>query len=150
MMVKVLASGFYARQNIKTPVKVGAFAMVVNTILCALLITPLAHAGLTLASTIAGYVNFSILLYLLIRRDIYKPSSGWARFIMQLVVANLVMSSYLLWVVADISYWMSLPILHRLAMLLSHVFVAALIYLIGLAICGMRPSEFRSQMKERS
>ncbi|GGI85939.1 murein biosynthesis integral membrane protein MurJ [Legionella impletisoli] len=148
MMVKVLASGFYAKQNIKTPVKVGAFAMVVNTILCALLISPLAHAGLTLASTLAGYVNCGILLFLLLKRDIYQPSAGWVKFLIQLSIANLVMTAYLWWVVGDVSYWISKPIAHRLGILLMHVFVAMIIYLISLGILGIRPRQFRGQVKE--
>lgn len=57
MMVKVLASGFYAQQDINTPVKVGAVAMIVNTVLCFIFIRYWAHAGLTLASSLAGYIN---------------------------------------------------------------------------------------------
>lgn len=148
MMVKVLASGFYARQNIKTPVKVGALAMVANTIFCALLIKPLAHAGLTLASTLAGYINCGILLVLLIKRDIYHPCPGWRRFLLQLGVANLIMSAYLLWAVGDPVLWVAKPVSLRLATLLLHVLAAAIIYVFSLVLCGMRPSQFRGQMKE--
>ncbi|WP_133130016.1 murein biosynthesis integral membrane protein MurJ [Legionella yabuuchiae] len=148
MMVKVLASGFYAKQNIKTPVKVGAFAMVVNTIFCALLIGPLAHAGLTLASTIAGYINCGILLFLLLKRDIYQPSPGWSKFLIQLLIANIVMTAYLWWAVGDVAYWMTKPILHRLGLLLMQVFIAMIIYIVSLGIVGMRPRQFRGQVKE--
>ncbi len=148
MMVKVLASGFYAGQNIKTPVKVGVIAMVINTLLCAVLIVPLAHAGLTLASTIAGYVNCGILLFLLVRRGIYQPLPRWGRYLAQLLVANVVMGSYLLLVVGDVSFWMAQPILYRLGLLLSHVLAALVIYVLCLIICGMRPAQFRGQMKE--
>lgn len=147
MMIKVLASGFYARQNIATPVKVGAISMVVNTILCALLVMPLQHAGLTLASTVAGYVNFGILLTLLLRRGIYKPREGWGRFLTQLFVANTVMSGYLLWAVGNVSYWMEKTLMLRLTLLLAHVFAAAIIYLLCLVVSGMRPAQFRGQMK---
>ncbi len=148
MLVKVLASGFYAQQNIKTPVKVGALTMVINTILCALLIWPLAHAGLTLASSIAGYVNCGILLYLLLRRGIYQPSAKWGRFVLQLIVANAVMSVYLVAMVGDVSYWLSMRMVTRLSVLVGHVAVAALIYAMTLLICGMRPGQFRGQIKE--
>ncbi|STX92517.1 integral membrane protein [Legionella londiniensis] len=146
MMVKVLASGFYARQNIKTPVKVGAAAMVVNTIFCALLIGPLEHAGLTLASTIAGYVNCAILFLLLVRRRIYIPLPGWGKFILQLLIANMIMSMYLLWAVGDASYWMDLAAIARLGLLLGHVLAALVIYILSLILCGMRPAQFRGQI----
>lgn len=148
MMVKVLASGFYARQNIKTPVKVGALAMVVNTILCACFIRSFAHAGLTLASSIAGYLNCGLLLLLLIRRDIFKPSAGWRRFLIQLSIANSVMSVYLWFMANDLTFWLSKPLSLRVGLILSHVFAAMVIYLLTLRLCGVKTMEFRGQFKE--
>lgn len=148
MMVKILASGFYARQNIKTPVKVGAVAMLINTGLCALLVSPLAHAGLTLASTIAGYINCGLLFCLLKRRGIYKPCLGWRRFILQLLLANVVMSLYLFYMAGDVTFWMEKTTFIRITLLLANILAAAVIYLLCLVLCGMRPSEFRGQVKE--
>ncbi|KTD23549.1 murein biosynthesis integral membrane protein MurJ [Legionella israelensis] len=147
MMVKVLASGFYACQDIKTPVKIGALAMVVNSILCALLIWPLAHAGLTLASSLAGYVNSGILLLLLIRRNIYQPLVGWFKFILQLFFASAVMSLYLIWMQGDVSFWLKQSLWWRLVLLLGHVAMAMMIYFICLMLAGIRPSQFRGQIK---
>ena len=148
MMVKVLASGFYAGQNIKTPVKVGALSMVVNSILCALLVYPLAHAGLALASSLAGYVNCGVLLYLLVRRDIFKLRPGWGRFLLQLGAANAFMLTYLYFMQGDLSAWLAMPRLERLGLLLMHIIVAGIIYILALGLCGMRVSQFRGQMKE--
>ncbi len=148
MMVKILASGFYARQNIKSPVKVGAIAMIVNTILCACFIQLFAHAGLTLASTLAGYLNCGLLLGLLIRRNIYKPSKGWGRFLLQLLSANSLMSVYLWNMTGDISFWVSKSISMRAGFILANVAVAIVIYLIGLKLCGLKTDNFRGQFKE--
>ena len=148
MMVKILASGFYARQDIKTPVKVGVIAMVANTIMCAIFVYPLAHAGLTLASALAGYVNCGALLFLLIRRGIYKPTVGWVRFIVQLFIANGLMSAYLYFFTGTVSFWLDKPLVLRLTLLLAHVGAALVIYLLSLRLCGMRFSQFRGQMKE--
>jgi putative peptidoglycan lipid II flippase len=149
MMVKVLASGFYARQDIKTPVKVGVWSMIVNTCCCAALVVPLAHAGLTLASSLAGYVNCAILLVLLKRRDIYQPSPGWLRFSLQLMFANVVVAIYLWCVVGSLDAWLSHLVGLRLALLLAHVFAALIIYLVCLGLVGVRPAQFRGQMKEK-
>ncbi len=148
MTVKVLASGFYARQDIKTPVKIGVIAMVVNTIFCAVLILPLAHAGLALASTIASYVNCTILLILLLRRKIYQPSPRWGRYILQLLMSNTIVSIYLWLMTHEVSFWLTKPAGYRLGLLLAHVIVAVLIYVISLLIFGLRPAEFRGPMKE--
>ncbi|CDZ76971.1 putative peptidoglycan biosynthesis protein MurJ [Legionella massiliensis] len=148
MMVKVLASGFYAKQDIKTPVKVGAIAMVVNSILCAFLIWPLAHAGLALASALAGYINCGILLVLLIRRGIYQPLNGWLKFTLQLLFANLVIAVYLYMMIGSMDYWLAYSAVMRLLLVIAHVSAAVLIYLISLRLAGVRFAQFRGQMKE--
>lgn len=148
MLVKVLASGFYAQQNIKTPVKIGVIAMGVNTLLCALFIIPLAHAGLALASSLASYVNCGILVCLLIQRGIYQPSRGWGKFLLQLLVANAAVVFYLLCVSGQVSDWLGQPALIRLSLLLAHVGVALIIYIVALGLCGLRPAQFRGKMKE--
>ncbi|MCH9689283.1 MAG: murein biosynthesis integral membrane protein MurJ [Gammaproteobacteria bacterium] len=148
MMVKVLAPGFYAQQDIKTPVKVGAFCMILNTILCAILISPLAHAGLTLASAVSGYANAFSLLFLLWRRGSYQPSPGWRRFILQLLLANIVLGAYLIWAAGDLSDWMGVSMHHRLMHLLSYVFSAGAIYFVCLGLTGMRFGQFRGQFLE--
>jgi len=147
MMVKVLASAFYARQDIKTPVKVGVWAMVLNSILCALLIRPMAHAGLTLASSIASYVNCGVLLGLLIRRNIFQAQSGWWRYLLQLLVANLAVVVYLIIIRADLSVWMDWARFTRLGWLLGHLSIAGVIYLVCLGICGVRLSQFRGKIR---
>ncbi|MFZ4077390.1 MAG: murein biosynthesis integral membrane protein MurJ [Legionellaceae bacterium] len=147
MMVKVLASGFYARQDIKTAVNAGVWAMVFNTVLCSLLIIPLAHAGLTLASALAGYLNCLILWVRLVRRGFYKPSKGWGRFLFQLLVANGLMVLYLFFMRGTLEAWMDKAAMMRLSCLLMHVMVALGIYILALGACGIRPAQFRGQMK---
>jgi putative peptidoglycan lipid II flippase len=144
MLVKALASGFYACQDIKTPVKIGAYAMLINTIFCAIFIWPLAHAGLTLASALAGYINCACLLYILIKREIYTPKKGWFLFLMKLLFANLLIIIYLYWASGDLFSWLNLSFLPRVGHLLQHILVAVLIYFISLYILGIRLSEFRS------
>ena len=148
MMVKVLASGFYARQDIKTPVKVGALVMLVNSLLCLVFIWPLAHAGLTLASALAGYINCAILLFLLKRRGIYQPMTGWLKYILQLGVANTAVAVYLLLMAGSVSFWLAQSPVLRLTWLLAHVTVAVLIYFVSLYVTGIRPAQFRGHMKE--
>lgn len=148
MMVKVLASGFYARQDISTPVKIGAISMVVNTLLCSIFVWYFAHAGLTLASAIAGYVNCGLLLYVLLKRGVYRPSSGWIKYCVQLFIANLVVGIYLYVMMGTVDYWLSFPPLMRLTVLMAHILVVVIIYLLVLGLTGLRPAQFRGQMKE--
>ena len=143
MVVKVLASGFYSKQNIRTPVKVGAAAMVVNSIMCAGLIIPLQHAGLTLASSLAGYFNAFVLVFLLIRKDIYQAQAGWLKFGFQMLFANALLALYLYLVTHDLSYWLSFHMGYRVLILLLHVGLAMVIYLLSLYGLGLRWREFR-------
>lgn len=143
MMVKVLASAFYARQDIKTPVKVGAWAMLVNSLLCAALIWPLAHAGLTLASALAGFVNCGLLLWILFKRDLYKPQAGWPVFLLRLLFANALIALYLYFMTGKVDDWYQLTALGRLSKLAVHIGVSVMIYLVALVLSGMRMSQFR-------
>jgi putative peptidoglycan lipid II flippase len=147
MMVKVLASGFYARQDISTPVKIGALSMVVNTVLCSLLIWHFEHAGLTLASALAGYVNCGVLLALLIKRGVFKPSPGWIRYSMQLFCSNFVVAVYLKTTANTVSYWLSFSGLQRLSLVLAHISLVVILYVLVLGLTGVRPSQFRGQVK---
>ncbi|BCA94209.1 putative lipid II flippase MurJ [Legionella antarctica] len=148
MMVKVLASGFYARQDISTPVKVGAVSMIVNTILCSIFIGFFAHAGLTLASALAGYVNCGLLLYLLVRRGVFQPSPGWLKYGVQLMIANGVITVYLWFMSGTVNYWLSFPPVARLSLLLTHVLAVVVLYVLVLGLTGLRFSHLRGQMKE--
>ena len=143
MVIKVLASGFYSKQNIKTPVKVGAVAMAVNSLLCLALIKPLHHAGLTLASSLAGYFNAGALLFLLYKRRIYQPEQGWLKFSLQIGIANIFMASYLFLVKNNLNYWYNLKVANRLLVLLMHVLIAIVIYLITLMATGLKLKQFR-------
>ncbi len=148
MLVKVLASGFYSKQNIRTPVKVGAAAMVVNSILCALFIGHFKHAGLTLASSLAGYFNAITLMVLLFRRDIYRPQVGWLAFGRQLLLANVGMGAYLWFMKNQLMYWYDMHLSARLGMLLMHVCVAMLIYMGMLMLTGFKWRQFRGVGRE--
>ena len=72
MLVKVFASALYAQKDYKTPVKIGMIAILVNIILNLIFIRPLAHAGLALSTSLAGYVNAILLLINLRKTDIYQ------------------------------------------------------------------------------
>jgi putative peptidoglycan lipid II flippase len=107
MLVKILAPGFYAKQDIKTPVKIAFVAMVTNTVLNFILIKPLAHEGLALATSIAGWLNAMCLLFILWNRSIYQPQRGWGRFWLQIIVANVTIVLWLWFWQAPLSEWLA-------------------------------------------
>jgi len=74
--VGIVRAGFYSRQDMKTPMRVGVFCLVLNVLLSLALMVPLRHCGLALSTTIAAYVNVAILMVLL-KRDLRPTTQAW-------------------------------------------------------------------------
>lgn len=147
MLVKVLASAFYSQQNIKTPVKVAAFSMVANTLLCLSLMPFLKHAGLALASSISGVLNAGLLLWLLVRRGIFQFQPGWVIYFGQLLFANSVLAIFLLYFHGNIQSWLILAGSQRVLYLLSLILGAMLLYIGMLYLVGIRFRTFLRYME---
>lgn len=139
MLIKVLAPGFYARKDTRSPVKYGLIAMAANTALVFMLIWSLAHAGLALATSLAAYLNAGLLFFNLRRRDIYQPASGWMKFLLQLLIANLVMGLVLWFGVGDLDQWTQASAKARLWHLSWLVAAGGTSYLLAVLAVGIRP-----------
>ena len=95
--VKVLAPGYYANQDIRTPVRIAIVVLVVTQLLNVVLVPALAHAGLALSIGLGALLNALWLLIGLWRRRSWQPSAGWGRFLMQVVLATALMGAFLSW-----------------------------------------------------
>ena len=102
--IKVLAPGFYARQDIRTPVKIAIGVLVLTQLLNVVLVPHLAHAGLALAIGVGAMVNALFLLVGLVRRGAYRPAPGWSRFALQVIAASALLAVYLMWLNAHIAW----------------------------------------------
>ena len=138
MLVKILASAFYSRQNIKTPVKIAAAMVGVNLILNVLLIHPLAHVGLALATSLASSFNAVLLLYSLLRHSIYVPAAHWKKLIFQLIFANITMFLVISFFLGKISRWLAWSIGERTWHLSAIILLGLMTYLVTLGISGLR------------
>src|SRR5690606_25964634 len=107
MVIKVLAPGFFARQDTRTPVKIGMIAMVSNMLFSLILIFPLAHVGLALATTLSAYVNAGLLARGLRKEGVWIVQPGWIKFGSQLMFANLLMAAFILAVNYGDQVWMA-------------------------------------------
>jgi putative peptidoglycan lipid II flippase len=141
VLVKVLAPGFFARQDTKTPVKVAAVAMVVNIILSLVLVSPMRHAGLALATSLAAWVNALLLLHLLIQEGIFKPQPGWPAFLVKVGIAATAMSLVLVFGVASADVWMARGTVARAGGLAAWVGAGAAVYFLVILVCGIRPGQ---------
>ncbi|MDR2990965.1 MAG: murein biosynthesis integral membrane protein MurJ, partial [Burkholderiaceae bacterium] len=135
--VKVLAPGYYASLDIRTPVKISITVLAVTQLLNVLFVPWLAHAGLTLSIGLAALINAGWLLTGLIRRGRYVPGAGWARFIVQVIAATAVMTAFLAWMGGRVD-WLHITSWSRVLWLAFAVIAAAAIYFGTLAACGVR------------
>lgn len=138
MLVKVLAAGFYAKQDMRTPVRIAVLAMITNIVLNILLIWPLAHAGIALATSLAAVVNTGFLYYFLRMRGFYRPREGWVGFALRLLIANIVLAIWL-WIGAgDINTWITSHAMWRIEHLAFLMVTAVLLYFAVLWLVGIR------------
>ena len=147
MAIKVFAPGYYARQDTKTPVRIGIVAMLANMALNVLLVFVLdmAHSGLALATSLAAFLNAGLLLAGLIKGGVFRFQAGWFRFVCQMLLANALMSAFLIWFAGDWQLWLEWDSLRRAGMMAVLCFGGVLIYGLSLFISGMRPADFRRQ-----
>jgi putative peptidoglycan lipid II flippase len=142
IMVKVLAPGFYARQNIRTPVKVAIFTLIATQLMNLAFIVPFKHAGLALAIGLGACLNAGILYTLLRKHRIYTPQPGWAMFMLKIVLAVLLMCGVLYLAHGSDASWLDPGFLPRAIKLCWMVLLGAGVYLAALLAMGIRPSQF--------
>jgi len=141
VLVKVLAPGFFARQDMKTPVKVAAFAMLVNIIFSLVLVSPMRHTGLALATSLAAWVNAGLLLHLLMRERIFLPRPGWLKFVAKVAAAGAAMTLVLMVGVADLDTWMARGLPQRGLALTAWIGAGAAVYFLVILASGIRPDQ---------
>lgn len=142
IMVKVLAPGFYAQQNIRTPVKIAVFTLVCTQLFNLVLIGPLAHAGLALAISLGACLNAGLLFWKLRTQQLFQPQPGWAVFLLKLVLAAGLMSGVLLAGMHYLPAWVEGNMLERLMRLMALIMAGVVTYFGCLYLCGFRPRQF--------
>jgi putative peptidoglycan lipid II flippase len=137
--IKVLAPGFYANQDIKTPVRIAIVVLVLTQLLNLVLVPYFQHAGLALAIGIGALINASWLLIGLIRRGSYQPLPGWGRFGLQVVFASVLLAAFLWWAASAVS-WTGLRSLYgqRIGLLALVLLGSAVLYFTALRAAGLK------------
>jgi putative peptidoglycan lipid II flippase len=148
ILVKVLAPGFYAQQDIRTPVKIGIFTLLATQVLNALLIWPLRHAGLALAISLGACLNAGLLFSLLRRRGVYAPLPGWSAFLLKLAVAVACMSCVLWFAAGRDAGWLVAGASQRVVHLLWVIAGGATTYFAVLWALGFRLRDFSQRAAE--
>lgn len=149
-LVKILAPGYFARQDTRTPVKVGLIALAANMALNIVIVVPWArsglpapHAGLALATSLGAFLN-AALLYRGLRRDgVLVPSPGTGRFLLRVAVAAGVMAVLLMQFTPATSAWLEAGPWNRAGWLALAVTGGAVAYFGALLAAGLRPADLR-------
>ncbi len=148
IVVKILAPGFYARQNIKTPVKIAIGVLIATQLMNYLFVPYFAHAGLALSIGLGACANAAFLYWGLRRQDIYTPRPGWGYFLLRLAGALLLLAAYALWASAFFD-WVGLrahPVM-RVGALLLVLTGCMIVYFGALAAMGFRFSHYKRTSK---
>jgi putative peptidoglycan lipid II flippase len=139
--VKVLAPGFYARQDIRTPVKIAVVVLIATQAMNLVLVPQFGHAGLALSIGLGALVNATWLFVGLRRRGLYQPAPGWSGFLLRVLLACTVLGAGLWWAAQRID-WLHTGGPARAGLMAAVLGGVALAYFAVLAACGLRPRAF--------
>ena len=149
-LIKVLAPGYYARQDTGAPVRAALVALAVNVGINVGVVVPAVLLGfkspyllLATSTCISSAVNALLLWRGLRRSGVLRPTHGWARLLPRVVLACAVMAVLLWWMAGDLQTWMGFPLWLRLARCLGGIALAAALYFAVLFASGLRMGELR-------
>lgn len=148
ILVKVLAPGFYARQNIRTPVKIALVSLFATQLMNLAFINWIAHAGLALSIGLAACLNAFLLYRGLHRSGVYQAQPGWLAFFLRLLAALAIMGLTLHLLMGLPEIWLEMPLTARVIRLSLLVVAGITVYFATLWLLGFRPRDFRRRAAE--
>lgn len=137
ILIKILVGGFTARQDMQTPVRYGIYAMIASFALNFVLVWPLHHAGLALATSFGAFFNVGLLFYTLWQQQVYQASAGWLLFASRIILASMAMS-YVLYTWVNPAWWPAWSASERVMHLSLWVAVGIAVYSATLFVTGLR------------
>ncbi len=148
IMVKILAPGFYARQNISTPVKIGILTLVATQLMNLAFVGPLRHAGLALAIGLGACLNAGLLYVQLRKNSIYIPQPGWPLFVLKVLASVFLMAIVLYTTMGEPGWWLRASWHFKVPAVLGLVALGAAVYGGCLFAFGFRPRDFSRRAAE--
>ena len=144
LLVKILAPAFYAKQDIRTPVKIGVVTLIATQLMNLIFVYGLQwhHAGLALSIGLGACLNSAILFHYLRKRDIYQPEPGWAKFFLKIVIAVCALGIALWFGTGTTDSWLNSNGWARIGRLTILVSGGIAVYFAALAALGFRPKDF--------
>ncbi|MGX9418402.1 murein biosynthesis integral membrane protein MurJ [Vibrio sp. RC27] len=144
MLIKVLAPGYYSRQDTKTPVKYGIIAMVSNMVFNAIFAWFYGYIGLAIATSLSAFINMALLYRGLHLTNVYRLCRSSVFFIIRVILAGIIMSSIVWYCLDDISVWTTWDQLSRSGHLFLLIVIGAFSYIVMLLLLGIRPKHLKA------
>jgi putative peptidoglycan lipid II flippase len=141
--IKVLAPGFYASQDMRTPVRIAIMVLVITQLLNLALVPLLKHAGLALSIGLGALINAGSLLVGLIRRGSYRPAPGWGAFALQVCAASALLAVFLMWSASSFP-WIAMRAhaLQRAGLMALTLAASSAIYFVAIWAAGLKLRQF--------
>ena len=149
MLIKVLAPGYYARQDMRTPVKIGIIAMVSNMVLNVVFVFPLmwyfdmGHVGLALATSVSAWLNAGLLFMGLRRGGVSLSGLFAGKYALRLLLSVMVMAAVLAYATPSVQEWLAADVWWRVSHILGLVMAGMGAFVVLLAVLGTRLQEIR-------
>ncbi|OGT34781.1 MAG: murein biosynthesis integral membrane protein MurJ [Gammaproteobacteria bacterium RIFCSPHIGHO2_12_FULL_37_14] len=147
MLIKACAVASYARQDAKLPAKIAAIGLLCNIVFNFIFFKQLMHAGLALATSLAGIVNAGILFSCLITKKYYQPEAGFWLYTIKLMIATLTMLLVLLHMTPTLSAWLNAGTIWRILHLSMLILLGAMTYILSMDLLGCRIKKFSLGLK---
>ncbi|MBP6280173.1 MAG: murein biosynthesis integral membrane protein MurJ [Rhodocyclaceae bacterium] len=145
ILVKVLAPGFYARQDIRTPVRIALVTLALTQLMNLAFVGWLKHAGLALSIGLASCINAGLLWHGLRKSNTYRPMPGWPMFLLKLAVALLCLFMLMYFGMGAEQQWLTMGFTERMLRLVVLMVVGLMGYFGMLWLTGFRVSDFRKR-----
>lgn len=143
MFIKILAPGYYARQDTKTPVKIGIKAMVANMLFNLMLAPFFGYVGLAMATTLSATLNAWMLYRGLKEQNVFELSIKTIKFIAKLIISAIVMALVVYQLSSDFNTWLSMSFFEQVQQLTLCIVVGVFSYLLVVIVLGVRLSDFQ-------
>jgi putative peptidoglycan lipid II flippase len=139
MSIKIFAPGYYARQNTRTPVKIGVIALCTNMVLnIVFYLNGMAHVGLALATSLAAFLNAALLFRGLKKEQVFAFQAGWLLLLLRLLAANVVLAFFLVSFTGNWQDWLDWGLMSRVSQMALLVFGGMALYVAVLFASGLK------------
>ncbi|WP_428771232.1 murein biosynthesis integral membrane protein MurJ [Vibrio sp.] len=144
MLIKVLAPGYYSRQDTRTPVKYGIIAMISNMVFNAIFAWFYGYVGLAIATALSAFINMALLYRGLHKAAVYRVTSTTVWFVIKVLLAALAMVALLLGLLDEMAVWLSWSLSQRVIWLAGLIAAGAMVYLVCLLVFGIRLKDLKA------